>query len=109
MLYEKYIIDVICSVEILKDVTFQNNGNSFEIRKIPFFINDHKYLDNYGNLLSTPFKFYSHKQAMYYLEKYYNNIPYPQIPKIIEIYDNIEPPILILRQLKINKILKNKK
>lgn len=118
MLYTKYVIQVIINEEVVKDIIIQNNNNynsyGFEIRKNPTYVVSYKYLDNYGTLLTTPHKFYTYKQAMYYLDKYYNTILgvnqfYPPIVSIVETLDNIVPPLLILRQLKINKILKNKK
>lgn len=116
MLYKKYIIEILLSKKVISDI-IQDNGNNYNtlnlsLRKIDEFVNVYNYLDNYGLVNTFPYKFYTHEQADYYLNKYYynilnvTNVHYPPIVKITEVYDNIQPPLLILRKLKINKILK---
>lgn len=106
MLYRKYIIDIIGSQNTLKDIIFNSSYNSFNFEKIQSFTEEHNYMDNYGIITNNPFKFNTYEESLYYLEKYYYNILYPQMPKIVEIYDNIPYPLLVERRLKIEKIIK---
>lgn len=113
MLYKKYAIEVVYSTpvimntEILPNTMF--NGVSLVVNNISKLVNIVQYLNEIGILLDTPTTFYTYKNALQTLERFYyyvkgNHTYNIKTFKVVEIYDDIIPPIEVMRSLKIKKI-----
>lgn len=111
MLYSKFVIEIVYSNLIIGDISLitdsYSKGISFDLDKQIRSINTIKYVDDYGSITANPFKFYTYEQAFECLERYYNilnsNVDIITY-RICEVYDHIEPPLLVMRALKLNKI-----
>lgn len=112
MIYNKFVIEVVLNIQIseFEDISSVNYGNNFniEIRKSPRIINHVNYLDKYGNVGYYPDFFYTYEEAYKILDLNYVNLKstYFNIVsvKIVEVFDDVEPPIDVMRRIKIDKI-----
>lgn len=114
MLYKKFAIEAVFNELVVLDsrlISETPYGNDIKLSinntKVP--INIIKYVDDLGILTDFPIKFYTHNHAYNILDRHYdiifNNYNIRSV-KIVEIYDNIEPPLIFMRLLKIQKIKK---
>ena len=113
MIYKKYIIETTISNTLIQDVELINsttyNGFTYNLNSSPNFFNTIRYLDTYGLISDFPSYFYTYEEAFNFLKKSYNFITIDyniKTIKIVEVYDNIVPPIKVLRKLKLKKISK---
>lgn len=114
MLYKKYIIEVNYNIQIVERIELNSNSNgndnvNLSFRTIPNQVSIIKYADNYGIVTSYPYIFNSYSEAFEVLSTQYYNIRYNNEVLSIgikEIYNDIEPPLEVLRSMKIKQILK---
>lgn len=113
MIYKKYVIEISLTINFVRDVNINNNttynGMSFNLNVTPGYLNCIKYLDTYSLISDYPTYFDTYEDAFKFLNTNYNYI-YSTVDikttKISEVYNNIIPPIKVLRKLKLEKIRK---
>ena len=111
MIYKKYAIEVVVSHRVSGDVRLDSsttyNGNSINLVCHPLFINTIRYLDDYGILVDHPKYFDTYKDTFNLLNIQYvylrTNLDIHSV-KIVELYNDVQPPIKILRKLKLENI-----
>lgn len=116
MIYTKYAIEIVISETIIRDVILNNTLDSYETNKITFNIqtipneiNVIKYLNKFGVISEYNILFNTKSEALDIIDICYDNIisNFDIISiKIVELLDDIPPPIEIQRALKLKKILK---
>jgi len=115
MLYKKYVIEVNCEVEIVQDVTLNNsnlyNNNQIQIGLVPIkvFVNVIKYVANNGYIGDFPVVYETYEEAYSVLSSYYYTISSSknfQSVNINTIYNDMTPPVEVLRSMKLKKLLK---
>lgn len=113
MLYKKYVIEVTQEQEIDMNIklsstnTYENQVQMNLISNKEYF-NIVRYVDNQGIISDYPTKYDTYNEAYNNLCTFYYNLKgngNPQV-KISEVYDDITPPIEVLRSMKIKQILK---
>lgn len=114
MLYSKYVIEVIVETNIISEVgmnSYNNGTNQLNLSLTPLYREGNiiKFLSN-GYLSDIPQIFNTKEEALNNLNTYYynliNNGEMVNAIKISEIYNDVIPPIEVLRTLKMKKLLK---
>ena len=114
MLYKKYVIELTCDITVINDVTLNTTSmynNQFQIDLSPTikninvikFLNKNGYIEDYETIYET------YQEAFDVLSTYYYDISsgYNIITKkIVEVYNDVTPPIEVLRSIKLKKIIK---
>ena len=113
MIYKKYVIELTISNRFIQDVDLNNQttyqGISFNLNSVPGYKNTIAYLDTYSVICDHPAYFDTFKEAFDFLNRVYNYITHDvniRTIKISEVYNDVKPPIKVLRKLKLEKILK---
>lgn len=113
MIYKKYAIEIVYVDSVIENVEINTineyNSVNLKLNNIRKPYNTIKYLDYYGNINDVITTFYTYEKAYDVLDRNYKyineNHAYRLISvKIVECYDNNEPPFHIMRMLKIKKI-----
>lgn len=116
MIYKKYAIEIIISQEVVTNTKLSfsslnsDTDNLIRIENTQKFISEIYYMNKYGHVYSDSATFDTYKEAYEILnENYYSikNTFYDRLitTKIVEVFDDIKPPIKILRKQKLNEIL----
>lgn len=111
MIYKKYAIEVAIEYQVLTDITqtgmVDHNGFSLYVDKSPNYINAISYYNRGGFVDRFPEFYYTYESALKSLnDNYYTIVGYNNFSsvKIVELYDDVEPPLGIIRALKIKEI-----
>lgn len=112
MLYKKYCIEVTSINMMVSDVILRNNTYNnhlnFEIDPVRVSTFTKTYVNDNGINVNYFYKFNSYKDAYDVINKYYYCCcDSSKLISIIEVFDDIEPPLLYMRSEKIRQI-KNK-
>lgn len=116
MLYKKYTIEIIYEVSVSETLGFTPSSTysdemSIKLNSMTKMINTIKFSTIGGDIIDYPFYFDSYDEAFETLKThYYTFIGDYKIKdiKICESYNDIIPPLPVLRSLKIKQIFKNK-
>jgi len=118
MLYPKYVIEAVYSDCVVRHSELQStqsyNGIELKMNNMTTPINSIRYIDKMGNLGDYQSFFNTYEEAYKTLDRFYdhiiasNNFGIRRI-SIIEVFDRIEPPLLVIRKLKLQKIKKRLK
>ena len=112
-IYKKYAIEVVVSHRVSGDVRLESsptyNGSGLNLNCSPIYLNTINYLDDYGIIVEYPRYFDTYKDAFNLLNTQYIylrvNVNVHSV-KIVELYNDIQPPIKVLRKLKLKEIVK---
>jgi len=110
MLYSKYVIEAVCEIEVVIDFsTILINPLQIHFDPLKHHINVIKFVSLEGYISEFPVIYNTYEEAFNILSnKYYkirSNYNVLSV-SIKEIYDDLEPPVEIMRRLKLNKVLK---
>ena len=114
MLYKKYVIEVTQEQEVDMNIklsstnTYENQVQMNLISTKEYF-NIVRYVDNQGIISDYPTKYNTYNEAYNKLSTFYYNLmnnSNSQVVKIAEVYDDLTPPVEVLRSMKLKKILK---
>lgn len=114
MLYKKYTIEVVYDIDVVENGSITSNNvydNQIQLNFSPVIknINVIKFVAEDGNIQDYQYIFDTYEEAFNVLSTHYytlkNNINVLTL-KIVTIYDDITPPLEVLRSMKIKQILK---
>jgi hypothetical protein len=114
MLYKKYVIEVIYNIDVIEKGTITSNNvydNQIQLNFSPIIknINVIKFVAEDGIIQDYKYIFDTYEEAFNVLSTHYytlNSDIDVQTLKISTVYDDIIPPLEVLRSMKIKQILK---
>ena len=117
MIYTRYAIEVIVQIGVIFDSSLipslsHDNSFKYEINNARIYMNNTMYMDDFGLLDTSLFFYYTYEKALYFLDKYCQDIKTKNFItsiKIVEVLDNTPLPLMEARKIKLKKLLCSEK
>ena len=113
MLYKKFAIEIVqeqefdTNIKLISSNTYDNHIQ-MDLATNKDYFNVIRYVDNQGIISDYPTIYDTYNEAFNKLSTYYYNLKGNgniQTLKIVEVYDDLTPPLEVLRAMKIKKLL----